>query len=105
MPAAPSKLPLVSVTGATTALVLLTALNFTNFIDSYILAGVQELVKRDFTLSDERIGAPPFRCFLPYLFAAPPPGWLGDPSPRKPLIVLAALFWSASNLFTATVHS
>jgi predicted MFS family arabinose efflux permease len=105
MPAAPSKLPLASVAGAATALVLLTALNFINFIDRYILPGVQELVKRDFSLSDERIGALTFWFFLTYMFAAPLTGWLGDRYPRKPLIVLAALFWSASNLFTATVHS
>ena len=105
MPAAPSKLPLASVAGAATALVLLTALNFINFIDRYILPGVQEQVKRDFTLSDERIGALTFWFFLTYMFAAPLTGWLGDRYPHKPLIVLAALFWSASNLFTATVHS
>jgi predicted MFS family arabinose efflux permease len=105
MPAAPSKLPLASVAGAATALVLLTALNFVNFIDRYILPGVQELVKRDFSLSDERIGALTFWFFLTYMFAAPLTGWLGDRYPRKPLIVLAALFWSAANLFTATVHS
>jgi MFS transporter, Spinster family, sphingosine-1-phosphate transporter len=105
MPAAPSKLPLASVAGAATALVLLTALNFINFIDRYILPGVQELVKQDFQLSDERIGALTFWFFLTYMFAAPLTGWLGDRYPRKPLIVLAALFWSATNLFTATVHT
>jgi predicted MFS family arabinose efflux permease len=105
MPAAPSKLPLASVAGAATALVLLTALNFINFIDRYILPGVQEQVKHDFSLSDERIGALTFWFFLTYMVAAPLTGWLGDRYPRKPLIVLAALFWSASNLFTATVHS
>lgn len=94
-----------SVAGATTALVLLTALNFINFIDRYILPGVQELVKRDFNLSDERVGALTFWFFLTYMCAAPLTGWLGDRFPRKPLIVLAALFWSATNLFTATVHS
>ncbi|HEX4651021.1 MAG TPA: MFS transporter [Granulicella sp.] len=105
MPAAPSKLPLASVAGAATALVLLTALNFINFIDRYILPGVQEQVKHDFSLSDERIGALTFWFFLTYMVAAPLTGWLGDRYPRKPLIVLAALFWSASNLFTATVPS
>jgi predicted MFS family arabinose efflux permease len=105
MPAAPSKLPLASVAGAATALVLLTALNFINFIDRYILPGVQEQVKHDFSLSDERIGALTFWFFLTYMFAAPLTGWLGDRYPRKPLIVLAALFWSGANLFTATVHS
>jgi predicted MFS family arabinose efflux permease len=100
-----SKLPIASVAGAAAALVLLTALNFINFIDRYILPGVQELVKQDFRLSDERVGALTFWFFLTYMIAAPLTGWLGDRYPRKPLIVLAALFWSASNLFTATVHT
>jgi predicted MFS family arabinose efflux permease len=101
----PSKLPVGPIVGATVALVLLTALNFVNFIDRYILAGVQELVKRDFQLSDEQVGALTFWFFITYMFAAPITGWLGDHYPRKPLIVAAALFWSGVNLFTATVHT
>jgi len=104
-PSQPSQVSSAQIAGATTALVLLTALNFVNFIDRYILAGVQELVKRDFNLSDERIGALTFWFFLTYMCAAPLTGWLGDHFPRKPLIVLAALFWSGINLYTATVHS
>ena len=101
----PSKLPVLQVAGATTALVLLTAMNFVNFIDRYILPGVQELVKKEFALSDERVGALTFWFFVTYMCAAPLTGWLGDRFPRKPLIVLSALLMSGMNLFTATVHS
>jgi MFS family permease len=100
-----TKLPLAPVVGATTALVLLTALNFVNFIDRYILPGVQELVKAEFHLSDERVGALTFWFFVTYMCAAPVTGWLGDHFPRKPLIVISALLMSGMNLFTATVHS
>lgn len=93
------------IAGATTALVLLTALNFVNYIDRYILPGVQELVKAEFHLSDERLGALTFWFFVTYIIAAPLTGWLGDRMPRKPLIVIGALLWSAMNFFTATVHS
>ena len=99
-----SKLPVVQVAGATTALVLLTAMNFVNFIDRYIMPGVQELVKKEFSLSDERVGALTFWFFLTYMCAAPLTGWLGDHFPRKPLIVISALLMSGMNLFTATVH-
>lgn len=102
---AQSKLPVVPVVGATAALVLLTAMNFVNFIDRYILAGVQELVKTEFQLSDERVGALTFWFFVTYMCAAPLTGWLGDHFPRKPLIVISALLMSGMNLFTATVHS
>lgn len=100
-----TKLPIVSVAGAATALVLLTAMNFVNFVDRYILPGVQELVKKEFSLSDERVGALTFWFFVTYMCAAPLTGWLGDHFPRKPLIIISALLMSGMNLFTATVHS
>ena len=100
-----TRLPVVSVAGATTALVLLTALNFVNYIDRYILPGVQEIVKREFQATDERIGALTFWFMVAYVCASPFTGWLGDRLPRKPLIVGAALFCSGINFFTATVHT
>ncbi len=93
------------VAGATVALVLLTALNFVNYIDRYILPGVQEQVKSEFHVSDAQIGSLTFWFILAYMLAAPFTGWLGDHFPRKPMIVVAALFWSGINLFTAFVHS
>jgi MFS family permease len=103
--ATPARSQFPSVAGATTALVLLTALNFVNYIDRYILPGVQELVKHEFSASDERIGALTFYFMLAYVLASPITGWLGDHFPRKPLIVGAALFCSGINFFTATVHN
>ena len=94
-----------AVTGATTALVLLTALNFVNYIDRYILPGVQEQIKHDFTISDAQIGRLTLWFMLAYMATSPVTGWLGDRFPRKPMIVIAALFWSGINLLTATVHT
>ncbi len=87
------------------ALALLTALNLLNYIDRYILPGVQPLVQREFHVSDERMGALTYAFFITYMLAAPLTGWLGDRFPRKPLLVLGALLWSAATLLTATVHS
>jgi predicted MFS family arabinose efflux permease len=94
-----------SVAGATTALVLLTALNFVNYIDRYILPGVQEQIKGEFHLSDEHIGTLTFWFMIAYMLTSPITGWLGDRFPRKPMIVAAALFWAAINFLTASVHS
>lgn len=94
-----------SVTGATTALVLLTALNFVNYIDRYILPAVQEQIKSEFHTTDAQIGSLTLWFMLAYMFTSPITGWLGDRFPRKPMIVIAALFWSGINYFTATVHS
>ncbi len=98
----PTRAP--SVAGATTALVLLTALNFVNYIDRYILPGVQEQIKVEFHLSDEHIGTLTFWFMIAYMFTSPITGWLGDRFPRKPMIVIAALFWSGINFFTASVR-
>jgi predicted MFS family arabinose efflux permease len=94
-----------SVAGATMALVLLTALNFVNYIDRYILPGVQEQIKGEFHLSDAQIGNLVFWFMIAYMGIAPLTGWLGDRFPRKPMIVVAALLMSACNFFTADVHS
>ena len=95
----------VPVAGATTALVLLTALNFVNYIDRYILPGVQEQIKHEFLVSDKQIGSLTFWFMIAYMGTSPITGWLGDRFPRKPMIVIAALFWSGVNFFTASVHS
>src|ERR1700727_742268 len=95
-----SKRGAASVAGATAALVLLTALNFVNYIDRYILPGVQEQVKGEFHVSDAALGSLTFWFFLTYMFAAPCTGWLGDRFPRKPLIVGCAILISGVNIFT-----
>ena len=52
-----SKPRAVPVAGAAIALTLLTALNFVNYIDRYILPAVQEQVKGEFHLTDSQIGS------------------------------------------------
>jgi predicted MFS family arabinose efflux permease len=95
----------LSVAGATTALVLLTALNFVNYIDRYILPAVQEQIKGEFRLTDSQIGSLTFWFMVAYMGISPLTGWLGDRFPRKPMIVIAALLISATNFFTSSVHS
>lgn len=90
---------------AGTALFLLTALNLFNFIDRYILPGVQPLVQTEFRINDAQIGLLTTAFFFTYMLAAPLTGWLGDRFPRKPLIIGGALLWSVATLYTAKVHS
>jgi MFS family permease len=87
------------------ALGLLTALNLFNFIDRYVLPGVQPLVQHEFHASDKSMGALTSAFFLTYMLVAPLTGWLGDRMPRKPLVIAGALIWSVATLLTATVHS
>jgi MFS family permease len=95
----------VPLAGATVALVLLTALNFVNYIDRYIIFGVQGLLKTEFHVSDSVLGSLTFWFFATYMVSAPVTGWLGDRFPRKPLIVGCAIMISLVNVFTGTVHS
>jgi len=94
----------VPVKGATVALVLLTAMNFVNYLDRYILPAVQEQVKGEFHLSDAQIGTLTFWFMVAYVGASPLTGWLGDRFRRKPMIVIAALAIAAMNFVTANVH-
>src|SRR3979411_1992614 len=87
------------------ALGLLTALNLFNFIDRYVLPGVQPLVQREFRVTDERIGALTTAFFVTYMVAAPLTGWLGDRVPRKPLVAAGALLWGVPPLFSAPALS
>lgn len=87
------------------ALFLLTSLNLFNFIDRYILPGVQPLVQKEFHVNDAQIGLLTTAFFFTYMLVAPLTGWLGDRFPRKPLIIGGALLWSAATLYTAWVHS
>ncbi|MFT4111438.1 spinster family MFS transporter [Silvibacterium sp.] len=87
------------------ALFLLTALNLLNFIDRYILPGVQPLVQREFGVNDAKMGLLTSAFFFTYMLAAPLTGWLGDRFRRKPLIIISALLWSVATLYTAKVHS
>ena len=90
--------------GATVALVLLTAMNFVNYLDRYILPSVQEQIKGEFRITDDQIGSLTLWFMVAYVLSSPLTGWLGDRFPRKPMIVVAALAIAAMNFFTASVH-
>ena len=90
--------------GATGALTLLTAMNFVNYLDRYILPSVQEQIKGEFRLSDDQIGSLTLWFIVAYVLSSPITGWLGDRFPRKPMIVAAALAIAAMNFFTASVN-
>ncbi len=94
-----------AVAGATMALVLLTSMNFVNYIDRYILPAVQEQVKGEFRITDSQIGSLTFWFMVAYMATSPLTGWLGDRFPRKWMIVICGLLISACNFFTADVNS
>ena len=83
------------------ALALLTALNFFNYIDRYVLPSVQPLVQQELHRSDRDMGLLTSVFFGFYMIAAPAMGILADRYPRKVLISLGAVLWSGATLLTA----
>src|SRR6266498_1612476 len=75
---------------ATTALVILTALNFVNYIDRSVLFAVQPLVQREFPGSDARFGLLTTAFFFCYMATAPLTGWLADRYSRRWIMCVGA---------------
>ncbi|MFO7563698.1 MAG: MFS transporter [Enhygromyxa sp.] len=75
-------------------LIVLTAINFLNYIDRYVLAAVLESVRLDFGLSDADSGTLGFMFIIVYTIASPFTGWLGDRSTRKYLVAAGVALWS-----------
>ncbi len=83
------------------ALALLTALNFFNYIDRYVLPSVQPLVQKELHRSDADMGWLTSVFFAFYMCVAPFMGVLADRYPRKILIATGAVLWSGATLLTA----
>lgn len=90
---------------AWTALFLLTALNFLNYIDRSVLFAVQELVKGEFKVSDAEIGYLTSAFFVCYMIAAPLIVPLADRFPRKWIMAAGATVWSIATLLSAVTHN
>jgi MFS transporter, Spinster family, sphingosine-1-phosphate transporter len=88
-----------------TALILLTALNFLNYIDRSVLNAVQPLVQDEFHLSKIQVGYLTSAFLVFYMCAAPFVGPLADRYSRKLIIVVGAVFWSGLTLLTAVTHT
>src|SRR5437868_10651823 len=89
----------------TAALTVLTALNFLNYIDRYVLAAVQPLIQSEFHRSDADMGLLTSVFFFFYMFTAPVMGVLADRYSRRILVSTGAILWSAATLLTAVTHS
>jgi MFS transporter, Spinster family, sphingosine-1-phosphate transporter len=88
-------------TSARAALVLLTALNFLNYVDRYVLPAVQVPLEREIPMTNEQFGLLFSSFFMFYAFAAIPIGILADRYPRRIIIAAGGLLWSGATLLTA----
>ncbi len=83
---------------ALATMVVLTAINFLNYIDRYVLAAVVESVRVDFALDDTDAGLLGLMFIVVYTAASPFAGWFGDRITRKWLVAAGVLLWSLATL-------
>ena len=69
------------------------------------LFAVQSDVKKEFLVSDAKIGLLTSAFFFTYMFAAPLVGWMGDRFPRKNIVVVGIFIWSGFTFLTWFVHN
>ena len=91
-------------TSARAALVLLTALNFLNYVDRYVLPAVQVPLEREIPMTNEMYGLLFSSFFIFYAIAAIPIGILADRYPRRIIIAAGGLIWSGATLLTAFTY-
>ena len=75
---------------------ILFAMNLLNYIDRSILNGMLPLIKKDWGLSDEKLGFLVAAFTIVYMVAAPVFGWLGDRYSRKWIAGVGVAVWSVS---------
>ncbi|MGA9566314.1 MAG: MFS transporter, partial [Candidatus Korobacteraceae bacterium] len=87
------------------ALLLLTALNFFNYVDRNVLFAVQPLIQHEFKIDDAQIGFLTSAFFVCYMVAAPLIAPLADRYPRKWIMAAGAVVWSVATLLSAVTHN
>ena len=86
-------------------LILLTAINYLNYIDRFILSAVLVSIKADLGLSDFQAGLLATAFMVPYMLTAPLFGWLGDTQNRARILALGAALWSFATFWTGLAKS
>jgi len=86
---------------ARTTLIVLTAINFLNYIDRYVLAAVVESVRVEFVLDDADAGLLGLMFIVVYTIASPFAGWFGDRRTRKWLVAGGVALWSVATFACA----
>ncbi len=84
---------------------ILTLLNLLDYVDRYIIASVQTLVRKDFSVTDAQFGFFGTLFFLVYLATAPVFGYLGDRFPRRGILALGAIVWSLATVASSRATS
>lgn len=86
-------------------LLFLTALNFANYIDRFLVSAVLKSVQTSVGLSKEEAGLLATVFLLGFFISSPVFGYLGDRVPRKWLVVVGAVLWSIATITSGTAST
>lgn len=79
-------------------LAILSLINFFNYLDRYILAGVIPLVEKDLRIEHAEAGLLGSMFMVVYMTASPLGGYLGDRMPRRWLVAGSVFVWSLATI-------
>ena len=78
----------------------LTAINFVNYLDRYVLSAVLEEVRLELELTDGHAGLLGTMFMVVYTIAAPFSGYVGDRWRRNRMVAVAVALWSVATMST-----
>ena len=81
-------------------LALLTGLNLVNYLDRFIVMAVSPKIQESLDLSDTEVGWVISIFMIGYFITSPIFGWFGDRYPRKHLIAIGVVVWSAATMIS-----
>lgn len=87
------------------ALIVLTAINYLNYIDRLLLAALLGSIKTELSLSDFEAGLLATMFMVPYMLTSPLFGYLGDTQNRSKIIALGAGLWSVATFCTGLARN
>ena len=86
-------------------LVILTLVNFVNYIDRQIIFGLVPLIKADFALSHFQVALLGTVFSIVHSLGTLPLGWLADRTSRNKVITYGILFWSGATFLSGLAAS
>src|SRR5262249_14910479 len=86
-------------------LAVLSLINFFNYLDRYIVAGVLPLVESELHIDHERAGLLASMFIIVYMLASPVGGYLGDRIQRRFLVAGVVFIWSLATIGSGLASS
>lgn len=88
-----------------TLLIVLTVINFFNYVDRQVIFPLFDLIKQEFQINDFQLGLLGTVFMLVHSLASVPFGYMADKYVRKKIIAWGVLFWSAASFATGLANN